>query len=149
MKFAVGHDACKFSSTGNQRAKGIADGRAALRSTGAFSGDRPAAAGAGDVRRRSGRPRQPLVIRDDGETCNEDICEGVTEICESDDNCAGDTSCCEDGGCDADCCADSVSQVPDTGVGQSGKASTGVFAAAALLAGKKLREADAEAEPNR
>ena len=82
---------------------------------------------------------------DDVESCFEGVCQGVTEVCESDEDCDDDTCCCEDGGCSEDCCGEPVTQLPGTGAGASRSASTGLFgaaaaAAAALLAGKKLRE---------
>jgi hypothetical protein len=92
----------------------------------------------------------PNDRRDYGQTCNEGFCEGVTETCESDDDCAGDTCFCEDGGCGEGCCDEPVTRLPDTSAGQGKSSATGWLAAAAgaaaFRAGKKLREAPAEVE---
>jgi hypothetical protein len=89
---------------------------------------------------------------DDGQTCFEGVCEGVTAVCATDDDCDDDTCCCEDGSCSGDCCDEPVTQLPDTGIGASGKgSSTGWLAAAAgaaaaFIAGKTLRP-NPEPEP--
>jgi hypothetical protein len=90
---------------------------------------------------------------DDGQTCFEGICQGVTEICESDDDCVDGACCCDDGGCDEDCCEEEVTQLPGTGVGGGGKRSSkgwmaaAAGAAAAFVAGKKLKRDPKPAEP--